>query len=135
MNWAKETDIRPTEAINGLVRVANRTDVSVGRHEQLDETDLLLVHILIFVNTHPLVALTIGITQAGVGLEDLDRAANQIIEIDQVPRIQFLLVAVIDVGRLGPRPAAVPCVFATEMADSRLRVRRAETPSVSRNSC
>ena len=29
----EETDVRSTETINGLIRVANRTDVSVRRHE------------------------------------------------------------------------------------------------------
>ena len=80
----EEADICPTETIDGLVRVANRTDVSVGRNEQLDETDLLLVHILVFVNAHPLVLRTIGSPQPFVGFESVDRAANQVIEINQV---------------------------------------------------
>ena len=29
----EETDVRSTETINGLIRVANRTDVSVRLHE------------------------------------------------------------------------------------------------------
>ena len=75
--------IRPTKAVNGLVRIADHAQISRGRHQKTDEPVLTEVQILVFINENvgeaPAAALAIG----RIGFEPPNHIENQILEIQQ----------------------------------------------------
>ena len=92
----EKAHIRAPEAIDGLVRVANRADVAIGRNEVFEEPDLLLIDILVLVDGHPAVALPIRGLEGRSGGQSIGRPDHQVVKVEQVVGIELVLV-----GRVG----------------------------------
>jgi hypothetical protein len=84
--------------IDRLVVVADDGDIAVMSREQGDEAILGGVDVLVFVDQHVFEALLVLAPRGGVALEQIDRAHDQIVEVERVGLGQPALVFLIDVA-------------------------------------
>ena len=84
--------------VDRLIVVADDRDVVVLGGEQRDEAVLRDIDVLILVDQHVLEALLVLAPGVRVALEQIDRADDQIVEIERVGFGQAALVFLIDVA-------------------------------------
>ena len=88
----EEAHVRAPEAVDGLVRIADGADVPVRGNELPDEPDLLLVHVLVFVDADPSMALPVLRPERGRGFQRIRRPDDEIVEIAEVAGFHGSLV-------------------------------------------
>ncbi len=97
----EETHVGAAEGVDGLVGIADGAEVPVRRGEQAQQQVLEFVDVLVLVNADPAEPVAVVRHQVGVGGEQGDRQRDQVVEVDQVPRAQRLVVAGHQVGEVG----------------------------------
>src|SRR6266508_1028637 len=96
----EEADVGAPEAVDGLVRVADRAEVAVGRGEQPQQPVLQFVDVLVLVHRDPAPAAAVPRRQLVVAAEQGDRQRDQVVEVDQVALAERLVVVVEEVVHL-----------------------------------
>ncbi len=117
----KIANIGPSKTVDRLIRVADGTHITIRRHQLLNKTHLLFVNVLIFVNAHPTIALTIGGFEARLGFQQIGRPPNEVVVIHQVLPLQCLSV---DAKCLGESVIFGDTLGAFEMGDRRQQTTR-----------
>ena len=96
----EKAHVRTPKAIDGLIRVANRADVAIGRNEVLEEPNLLLIDILVLVDGHPAVALPVRGLEGRVGGQGVGRPDHQVVKVEQVVGVELVLVGIVGRAQL-----------------------------------
>ena len=102
-------DVGAAPAVHGLVGVADHADVAVRLAQQLDDLVLRVVRVLELVDEDVPEALLVVGAHVVVGLQEIGRHHEQVVEVECVGRQQPALVLRVDVGDAlaeGVRPAA-----------------------------
>ena len=100
-------DVRAAPAVDRLVRVADDADVAVRLAQQLDDLVLRVVGVLELVDEDVREPRLVGGAHIVVGLQQVGRDHQQVVEVHGVGRVQPVLVLRVDVGdalaeRIGP---------------------------------
>ena len=91
-------DVGAAEAVDRLVRVADREQVAVLLGEQLEEAVLGVVRVLVLVDEDVAERLLPLLARLGEALEHVDREEEHVVEVDGVRGEEALLVEVVDLG-------------------------------------
>ena len=91
-------DVGAAEAVDRLVRVADREDVAVLLGEELEQAVLGVVRVLVLVDEDVAEGLLPLLAGLGEALEHVDREEEHVVEVDGVRGEEALLVEVVDLG-------------------------------------
>jgi hypothetical protein len=89
-------DVGASERIDALVGVAHREDVAVLRGQELEESVLGLVRVLVLVDEDVVERGLPALERLGEPLEDVDGEHQHVVEVDGVRREQPALVELVD---------------------------------------
>ena len=85
----EEPPVGATEAVDGLVGIADGADVAVGRRELPDEPHLLLVHVLVLVDANPRIPLPYLGARFVIEFQSVRGADDQVVEVAPVARLHL----------------------------------------------
>ena len=112
--------IRAPKAIDALVVIPHHTDVSIPLREEMDELELNIIGILVFVHQDIAESLLIKGEDLGILSEELHRFQKKIIKVKRIIPAKTLLIGCIAVRN--PFPAKVSSLLLLEIlrGDSRI---------------
>ena len=99
-------DVRPPEAVNGLVVVAHHAEIPPPARQQGDQQVLQVACVLILVHQHIVKLVLIVLQDLRFLFEQRDGIKNQIVKIQRVGGVQLLFVGGVDFGNADHTPAA-----------------------------
>ena len=91
-------DVGSAKAVDRLVVVADDADVAALAGKQLKQPVLRVVGVLVLVDEDPAELPPVALQHVGEQLEHVDRAEQQVVEVERVHLVHAPLVEVVDVG-------------------------------------
>jgi len=127
----EETDVRPAEAVDRLVGIADRAEVRSRRRQDLDQRVLESVDVLILVDRDPAETLPVLLREVRPRPQQRQGLEEKVVEIEQIPRLHRRLVGGDPSCKLwGGAPLSPPAADLPHLLQKPLRPRGCESEEV-----